>query len=338
MKAPLKRRLKIKNLTLVLFKKLKPIGKYFPRKVKLVISRFILVPLIYSKKFLKVSYGNKNKDKSFLVIGGHSAGLYSIIHNVLGYLIYAKKNGYIPVVDYKSNKTYYHSTMESFNLWEEYFEQPSEFSLDEVYSSKNVIHTPLVFTADYPINFEHIMYSDIILIHEFNGIFNNQVHYNRTTKDLIESLYSEINHLELIGVYLRGSDYIELKGHHIQPLNQIIFDKIDEFLIKYNNINGIFLSTEEEATLNLYIEKYGELVYYQKRPRIKEYHMGQITPDISFDGVTDKIRIGREYLADIEILSRLNYFICGISNGSAAVIEKNGLNFKDYYVFFTGLN
>lgn len=338
MKAPLKYRLKIKNLTLILFEKLKPIGKYFPARVKLVFSRFVFIPLVYSRKFLKVSYGKKNNDKYFLVIGGHSAGLYSIIHNVLGYLIYAEKNGYIPVVDYKSNKTYYHSTVESLNLWEEYFEQPSEYSLDEVYSSKNVIHTPLGFTDDYPINFEHITYSNFILIDKFNGIFNNEISYNKTTKEHIESLYSEINHLELIGVYLRGSDYKDAKGHHIQPSNQIIFDKIDEFLIKYNNINGIFLSTEEEETLNLYIEKYGKLVYYQNRPRIKGYLTGQITPDISFDGVTDKIRIGREYLADIEILSRLNYFICGISNGSAAVIEKNGLNFIDYFVFFKGLN
>ena len=46
---------------------------------------------------------------------------------------------------------------------------------------------------------------------------------------------------------------------------------------------------------------------------------------------------GREYLADIEILSRLKFFISGINNGSAAVIEKNGNEFIDSRVFFEGM-
>lgn len=309
-----------------------------PIKLKRLILIFVIYPIIFKNKFTRKTNGEMNRDKTFLVIGGYNAGLYSIIHNVVGYLIYAKKKGYVPFIDYKNNITFYHDDLMDFNLWEEYFYQPSNIDLLEINLSKNVVYSPSFFSHKYyPSNGLHVL-NDKKKIIEVYEIFNYFIHYNEITKNYINEVYSNIQDMKLLGIYIRGSDYDLAKGHAKQPSMDEIFDKVDYFFEKYRDIEGIFVSTEEEETLTAIINRFGKLVHYQKRTRIKDFQDGQVTPAVFFDGLNDKIKIGREYIADIEILSRLDYFLCGLSNGSTAVIERNGLKFREYMVLFKGFN
>lgn len=317
---------------------LKPFSAFIPLRIKHRINRHFINPLKFTNEFIFASYGDINPDKTILIIGGHDAGLYSIIHNVVGYLIYAEEMGYIPVVDYKNNKTFYHDETFIGNLWEVYFRQPSELTLEDAYSSKNVVHTPLSFSrSNYPSNGLHVINDEkkTMQIHE---IFNKYIRYNDEISKYIEETYSKVKSKELLGVYLRGTDYKNASGHAKQPSLESIFEKIDYYLKKYEDIEGLFLSTEEEETLHSIQERYGELVYFSKRFLIKEYESGQVTPKAFFGDGKDKIQIGLEYLTDIEILVRLKYFLCGLSNGSVAVIEKNGLKFVEHQVLFEGFN
>jgi hypothetical protein len=150
-------------------------------------------------------------------------------------------------------------------------------------------------------------------------------------------VFHSIKDKALIGVYIRGTDYLGAKGHHIQPELKDIWEVIDLFLSSYN-VDGIYLATEEEQILNYAISIYGKKLFYQEKSRVNDFIKGKtLTPELSISN-SDKITQGREYLADIEILSRLDYFISGINNGSAAVIERNGLKFKDYSIFYYGIN
>ena len=63
-------------------------------------------------------------------------GLLSLIHKQVIYIDYAKKNGYIPFVDWKNYKTQYYDGKN--NVWNYFFKQPSDIKEEEVYSSKNV--------------------------------------------------------------------------------------------------------------------------------------------------------------------------------------------------------
>jgi hypothetical protein len=315
---------------------MRPISRLIPKDIRKLIIKYILNRLLNTQDFLSASYGEINQDKVILIIGGHNAGLYSIIHNVVGYLIYAKQKGYIPVIDYKNNKTFYHDKSYDGNLWEEYFLQPSYVSLDDAYLSKNVLHTPLSFSHEYyPSSGLHVLENKKKTM-EIHEIFKDNIKYNKNTADYIEEAYRDITGKNLLGIYLRGTDYNYAKGHAIQPNLQMIYEKIDYFFSKYKEIEGLYVSTEEEETLDNLIEKYGDLVYYQIRPRVINFQEGQITPSFSFDGVSSKIKIGKEYLADIEVLSRLKFFLSGLSNGSAAVVEKNGFIFEEYYIIFDG--
>lgn len=331
------KRLKFRLFITGLLSKIRLIQILIPKKIKYLIL-YNVNPIHLKDDFIIASYGELNKENTFLVIGGHNGGLYSIIHNVIGYLIFAKRKGYIPVIDYKNNITTYHSNSYNGNLWEEYFEQTSNYSLEEVYQSKRVIHTTLSFSHKYyPSSGLHILFDKKKTLN-INEIFNEFIHYNIGTSKYIDEVYSKIQEKNLLGLYLRGTDYKLAKKHPRQPRIEKIFDEIDYFLSKYKEIKGIFVSTEEQETLSMIVARYGDIVYFQNRPRIKEFKEGQIVTNIAFDGVTDKIKTGREYITDIEILSRLNFFLCGLSNGSAAVIEKNGLKFIEYQVMFEGFN
>lgn len=92
-----------------------PVGLKFQRK-----HRFLGYKLKYIYYFIarrnilqkKKSYGKCNADKVIYIIKPDYQdgveGLLSLIHKQVIYIEYAKKNGYIPFVDWKNYKTQYY--------------------------------------------------------------------------------------------------------------------------------------------------------------------------------------------------------------------------------------
>lgn len=91
----------------------------------------------------KTSYGNKDPHKVFYIIGqnDNTCGLWWIINKVIMHIAYADEKGYIPVVDYLTFQTQYHMPNEigKVNVWEKFFEQPSNVGLKDISKSKNII-------------------------------------------------------------------------------------------------------------------------------------------------------------------------------------------------------
>lgn len=120
-----------------------PVGLKFQRK-----HRFLGYKLKYIYYFIarrdilqkKNCYGKSNSDKIIYIVKPDYQdgveGLLSLIHKQVIYIDYAKKNGYIPFVDWKNYKTQYYDGKN--NVWNYFFKQPSDIKEDEVYSSKNV--------------------------------------------------------------------------------------------------------------------------------------------------------------------------------------------------------
>lgn len=89
------------------------------------------------------TFGSLNPDKKFFVIRSDNTcqGLLSLYFGGLEYIYRCFQEGFIPVVDYQNYKTQYNVDFPvngTFNSWEYYFEQPSVYSLEEIYHSKNV--------------------------------------------------------------------------------------------------------------------------------------------------------------------------------------------------------
>ena len=91
------------------------------------------------------SKGELNKDKIFYVIQRNPGkGFFSNVAFVINHIKVAIDNGFIPIVDMENFVTWYNEKNKIFktnNAWEYYFKQVSNFSLNEVYNSKNIILT-----------------------------------------------------------------------------------------------------------------------------------------------------------------------------------------------------
>lgn len=310
-----------------------------PRKLRGVIKR--VINLLNNNERV-ISFSKLNKGITIYVIRGHNAGLYSIIHSTIGYINYALSKDYIPVVDFENYETFYKEVKPVYgytNVWEYYFRQPRSINLDIAYKSNSVILSPMGHSKDYPGLFDHIVNNDVKKIMEYNNIFKNFVKYNSETEAFIEQTILKtgiVDFTNILAVYIRGTDYKEAWGHHQQPTIEEFMIEINTFLNKYE-IFQIFISTEETETLNELISEFGDLIVYQDRPRIMNFNQVIPTPKHNYHRDYNQYKSGLEYLTDIELCSRSNYFICGVSNGSVAIIEKNGLIFKDTKVIYKGI-
>ena len=91
------------------------------------------------------SCGERNPDQVFMIlqIGTRGMGVFSTLFNFLGAAEFAEKNGAQVLVDLKNSYMYGLQDIRRRgreNAWEYYFRQPAEeYSLDEVYQSKNVM-------------------------------------------------------------------------------------------------------------------------------------------------------------------------------------------------------
>lgn len=206
-------------------KKMKKILYLFP--VKWINKFYLFYNRIFYPELVerKMSFGEKNEDKIFYVIRPRKnsvEGLMALLFYVIQQIGYAEKNNYIPVVDFKNYKTQYNIADE--NAWECFFEQISNYSLEEVYQSKNVVLSG--------INAIYDTYSYL-----YNKSFNEddlqKTHllakkYIKFSKKAYELYNKELKHIspqKNIGLYLRGTDYINLKpiGEPIQPTVAQIF-------------------------------------------------------------------------------------------------------------------
>lgn len=116
------------------------------RKFPFLYGLYLLLTQAKNDKNLigeRKSFGEKNPDKTFLVIkiNNQILGLMGIYNTVLGYIYLALKKGMIPIVDLQNydNGYLYKEEIGKVNAWDYYFEQPSGYSLAEAYSSKNVV-------------------------------------------------------------------------------------------------------------------------------------------------------------------------------------------------------
>jgi hypothetical protein len=320
--------------------RLKTVLKFIiPKWIRVSFKRLVSKSLnLNDALFVKNSRSNNT---TLYLIRGHNAGLYSIIHSVMGHLIFAELNGLIPIVDYQTLSSFYQEEtviLNTRNVWEYFFLQPSNYLLEDV-SNYNVMYSDLGFSSEYSGTFEHIYKLDKPRILIYNRIFNDYIKYNSFTSDYINKVLNQLKRFDMsktLAVYVRGSDYKSAVGHHIQPdLNEII-EEINRFISAFE-IETIFLSTEETITLDYFIELYGDRVKYQNRERITHYDNNTPTHSVRFNRSEDKFWTALEYLTDIEISSRCSYFISGISSGSVAIIERNGLKFNEFKTFFKGL-
>lgn len=274
------------------------------------------------------SFGDKNPDKMFFVIWREclGAGMFSNINHVLVFLFLLENTPFIPVVDFKNFKTLYNEDQlinETENSWEYYFKQVSDYSLDEIYQSKNVFFCD----GKFPEGRFLPKFEDKYYYKKMKELFNPQDYI----QELVKKFDKEFENNRVLGVHFRGQAMNISRNHGYGPTIEQMFKNTDEIIEKFN-IDKIFVSTEDQGYLEAYIKRYGNKVFYADTYRTKYKNAYNIRPRENH-----MYLMGLEVLIDTILIMKCNGMLYGnssITNAIKGMDEK----FEFTYQIFNGIN
>lgn len=286
--------------------------------------------------------GNRNADKTFYIVRRREVyiGLFSYYMTNICQVKKALEKGYIPVIDLQNNANMYlkQEQIGKVNAWEYYFEQPCGYTLDDVKGSKNII-----LGSGYWREYGMFPYNDVNYLMDRNGeiaqyreIARKYFKFNETVQQKIDAEWKPFEKKNVLGVLCRGTDYTSSrpKGHNIQPSLQQMFDKVNNVLQDYG-CDAIFLGTEDKSIYDKFKEKYGDIVYTNRKKFI-EYHGEKSIGKLVTCNIDDAYDEGLEYLVTIALLAKCRCFVGGHTSGTVGVMLMNEA-FEYCYIFDLGL-
>lgn len=307
-------------------KNLKPIYGFFQR------SRRKIEGFKYREK--KVSYGQQNPDKTFYVIRNknHGIGLMAYYLSVIGSIEYAEGKGWIPIIDMMNYENPYldKNLIGKVNSWEYYFKQPYNYSLSDVYKSKNVVLS-YAFTSNT--GSPRALYDRIKIDNKYIDIAQKKILYSDTMEDILCDTYASLfpDRAKVLGVSSRGTDMINFPGHSrlpgVQQLINIAEQKIDQYRYEY-----LFLATEEQSVIDQFRDYFrgGVKIIVDNRMRYDEFRNSgeSVLVDMHFDRENDAYLKGREYLISVGLLSKCDSLLGTIIGSTLAAICLNGNQYE----------
>lgn len=283
------------------------------------------------------SFGEENKNITFYIIRPtYSIGLFACSGRAIAEFAYAEEHKWIPIVDMQNYPNMYLPTKNLYkeNSWEYFFKQVSNYSLKEVYSSKNVVFGD-VRNARRMENW--LKGGDIYK----NKLWNKVIKLKDNLQDELEEEYHRLvkgsNGQKILGVLLRGTDYVNLQpeNHAIQPSSsemiKIAAAKLKEWDCKY-----IYLSTEDATILREFQKFFGTRLLFTNQVRY-ENTGNRFLASIKTDRNNDEVKRGKEYLISIMLLSRCNNLITSICGGGNVVKMINGNKYENCITINKGI-
>ncbi len=276
------------------------------------------------------SFGEKNPDKTFYIIRiNYGGGLFSIVLYVLSEIKYAKSINAIPIVDMEYFISKYNEgkkIKKTFNSWEYYFHNISNYTLEEVYESKKVIINSGIPDEKMPRDWK----SEPEI---FNNYFKKYIKIRGEFYKISEKFYNKnFENKKVLAVHFRGKGMYNTPGHPFTPTPSQIFSKVDQYLEK--NFEKIFLVTAQKNYLEMFKKRYGDKVIYLNSFRTnttKAFHYKNAR-------LNHRYKMGRDILIEMLVLSKLSTLICSRSNVSqlASLISKNDK--FEVYEIWNGFN
>lgn len=274
------------------------------------------------------SFGDRNPDKLFYVIWLDAGpGFFSTLSAVLCHLKISDASGMVPVIDFQNFRNLYNVNMpvnNTKNAWEYYFKPVSPFTLKEVYESKNVFFC----SGFYPTS---MSYSITMINGLYDEIYKKYIFLQDYIEDNLKK-YMELFNNKVLGVHFRGKEINIAPGHSFAPTEKQMIKYTNEIIGKYD-IDKVFLVTEEQRYLDLFVKKFGNKVYYTDSYRNYRINSYNINPRKNH-----RYLLGLEVLIDAHLLSMCNGILCGDSNVSEYARFINNKKYEFIYVIRNGVN
>lgn len=265
-------------------------------------------------------------DKTFYVIRCDlpECGLFAIFMYVLDHVAYAVDKGYIPVLDIEQYECLYKEDKPvngTCNPWNYYFKELMPYDRDKLSKCRNVIYSAIKYphykALYYYSEKEKNVLPDKEKLQELKKLVDKYFPFNENLSKKLQKdskILKQYN--RILGIHVRGTDmYTEGKQHPVPTGDTKDFSIIDGLLQKYN-LDGIFLCTDTNSTVELFKEQYGEKVITTSAVRQIDDSKGGIHKDGTLGGGREfhKYQLGLEVITDMYLLSQCNVLLCGPSN------------------------
>ncbi len=312
-----------------------------------------LAPKLNLKKVATLSNEKyKTNNEKFILIKAWGAGFWSDISHVLSQLLVAEITGRTPITHWGGNSLYsIDPSKDAFNF---YFESISNKTCDDIQSkifsywppkwnSNNLLENNLN-KANGPFSKVSSLYflgreEDVVVSDFWSSVFSvlpwipedNPLHnlsideiflylakkYLKPKvaiqKKIDDYLAEVIDGKNFIAVHIRGSDKV-IETLNLEYLNSLYKPIIDRELSK-NNIEYIFLMTDDERILGEYKKYYGDKLLYTNSTRTSS------STGIHHILENDKYKIGEEIVVDTYIAAQANVFIGNATSNPSLMVS-----------------
>lgn len=318
--------------------------------LKPVYSKFYLL-LHKEEKEQRIHLGEIETDKPVYIIriNNRHGGLFSLFDSVLSHINYCEKKDWIPVVDLKNYPNNYLLDEEigHINVWDIFFKQPSSvcgdgLSLEEAYHCKNAILSCSRPTLPGS-NLSASTIDNVIEFARYSFLYNKYIRLNdRVMSELDRYTQKYIGNARVLGVFLRGTDYILSRpyGHPIQPTIEEVIDLVREKRNEWK-IDKIYLSTEDATYVRRFCAEFpGRVIVFDR----KYISVDETTKSSTvFEQINKSVidsnyslrDVGSDYFYSSLLLTRCSSVILSRTGITPFLLFDN--KYENYYVWDKGL-
>lgn len=280
--------------------------------------------------------GDKHPDKVFYIIRDvpAHAGLASWYDRVLGYMLRAKKKGWVPVVDPPA-------PMRADNGgWYDFFKGPSDIPVAEALQGRNVV----IATEQAVI---HKRYSKRNIARRHRLV--KEVPFSDEAEAFVDvripAIFAGMPR-PAVGVVFRGTDYRSTAnycptGHAKVPSIDCFCEEVSLSLERWglpeNEGANIFVVTEEQEALDAIIKRFPKCSYVVKE-RFSNFDISKGNLFVQSLETVDSKTNNLLYLTDIAALAKCDYLIGGVVGSVLMALNLNGGRYRGVNILKTGVS
>ena len=236
----------------------------------------------------------------------------------------------------------YKRAPEDQNPWEDFFNQPCGYTLNEVKKmSKNnkeiiVENHECVCVADMPSEKE--IYTNQTALSYYREIANSFMSVRKEIIDEVKILWQKLfnNSKNVLGILIRGTDYTSGQpyGHSIPPTPEDCIKDVEK-MDAANKYDYIFIATEDSQIRTQFIGKFKEKLKYLLPKKEVEYDYSRGSFLSMYKDVYGNMDFHKTYLLSMVIVAKCIDIISARTSGACgAFIISEG--FRNQLVYFLG--
>lgn len=270
------------------------------------------------------------------------AGFFSNYVCIMGHIVFARRFGYIPVVDMKNYPTLYSEDepVEGIdNAWNYYFQNADGVTLEEAYRSGRYVLCNGKYMEKY--SDKYVMgkwrFPTEKTIRFYTPYIDKYMRLREALKDEFDADWAtQVGENDVVlGIHIRGTDMKNRLGHPTPAPLEAYLEKTYQLLKEHPDITKIFLATDENNIKELYEKEFQDSRWqlfmneaFRVWDRGEKKKTGVHETKLEHPRKFHKYLMGKEVLKDVWFLNKSDYLICGHDNVANVVVLWNRNRYK----------